>query len=260
MHERVENDRLSGVLTDRLAEVAEAASALILPFWRNGVAAMTKADASPVTEADQQAEALILSMLQDVYPEVPAVAEEMSAADGLPDQAPDRFWLIDPLDGTKGFIAGKEHFTVNIALIDHGQVVAGVVAAPALSMTWTGVAGQGARRRRFGQGWQTIQVRPASEPAHALLSHSMKDQAAYDLARAHGCADWTGMDSSIKFCLIAQGDYDSYPRTGPTHEWDTAAGQAVLQAAGGQVLGPDGRTLGYGKPRFLNGPFVARGG
>lgn len=260
MSERVENDRLSGVLTDHLAAIAEEASRLILPYWRNGVQAMTKADASPVTEADQKAEALILMRLAKIYPEVPAVAEERAAADGVPDEAPERFWLIDPLDGTKGFIAGKEHFTVNIALIEGHRPVAGVVSAPALSLTWAGIAGQGARRRHFDAAWQDIRVRARGERAHALLSHSMKDQAACDLAGQHGCLDWTGMDSSIKFCLIAQGDYDGYPRSGPTSEWDTAAGQAVLEAAGGRVLAPDGQPLAYGKPRFLNGPFVAQGG
>lgn len=257
--DRVDRDRASGALIEALTEVAEAAAQLILPYWRSDVQAMTKADASPVTEADQKAETLILNQLKAVYPDIPAVAEEMAAAEGVPDQAPDRFWLIDPLDGTKGFIAGKPHFTVNIALVERGRVVAGVVSAPALSLTWAGLAGQGARRRSFGEPWQMIRVRDRVEPGHALLSHSMSGQAACDLASEHGCVEWTGMDSSIKFCLIAQGDYDGYPRTGPTHEWDTAAGQAVLEAAGGQVLAPDDRPLAYGKPRFLNGPFVARG-
>ena len=259
MGDRVDKHLASGDLADHLAEIAEAASRLILPYWRSDVQAMTKADASPVTEADQRAEVLILSHLGDLYPDVPAVAEEMAAAEGTPAVAPARFWLIDPLDGTRGFIDGKAHFTVNIALIVEGRPVAGVVTAPALAITWTGVMGRGARRRDHGGPWQVIRVRARGRKAHALVSNSLQEQAASGLAGAHGCLDWTGMDSSIKFCLIAQGDYDGYPRTGPTHEWDTAAGQAVLEAAGGMVLAPDGLPLAYGKPKFLNGPFVARG-
>lgn len=252
-------DAPHNALTDALAEIAEEAARLILPYWRAGTAVETKADDSPVTCADREAEALILSRLAERWPGVPVVAEEDAAANGLPADAARRFWLVDPLDGTKGFVAGKDAFTVNIALIEDGRPVAGVVSAPARAETWTGDA-SGARHRRFGGDWRAIRVRARPETALALFSHSVTGDRARELAGRHGCAQWEGMDSSLKFCLIAEGLYDLYPRTGPTSEWDTAAGQAVLEAAGGRVLDADGRPFRYGKPGFLNGPFTALGG
>jgi 3'(2'), 5'-bisphosphate nucleotidase len=253
-------DLASGLLHARLGEIAEAAAALILPYWRTGVEAMHKADDSPVTEADQKAEALILERLAQYYPGVLTVAEEASARDGLPTGAAARFFLIDPLDGTRGFVAGRESFTVNIALIEDGAPVAGAVVAPATGLSWR-TTPDGAVRREAGGDWTAIGVRTRPrEGGVAVVSHSAGDEECAELSGQHGCVRWEGVDSSLKFCLIAQGDYDAYPRTGPTSEWDTAAGHAVLKAAGGRVLAPDGRELAYGKPRFLNGPFVALGG
>ncbi|MBP8072830.1 MAG: 3'(2'),5'-bisphosphate nucleotidase, partial [Brevundimonas sp.] len=182
-------------------------------------------------------------------------------ADGAPASADDWFWLIDPLDGTRGFVEGREAFTVNIALIHKGSPVAGVVTAPATATTWrSGAPGAGAFRRRFGDVWQAIKVRNRPASPLAVMSHSMNDVEAERLASRHGCVQWQGMDSSLKFCLIAEGRFDAYPRTGPTSEWDTAAGQAVLEAAGGRVMAEDGQPLRYGKPGFGNGGFVALGG
>jgi 3'(2'), 5'-bisphosphate nucleotidase len=253
-------DLASGALHDTLAEIAEAASHLILPYWRAGAEVFTKADDSPVTLADQAAEALILSRLSALYPGVQAVAEEQSDARGKPARAAERFWLIDPLDGTKGFISGKESFTVNIALIEGSRPVIGVVSAPATATTWRSAPGGGAQMRRFGEAWRSIRVRDRPEDGVALLSHSVSDEEATRLAARYGCTRWQGTDSSLKFCLIAEGRFDAYPRTGPTSEWDTAAGQAVLEAAGGRVLTPDGAPLAYAKAGFMNGPFVAMGG
>jgi 3'(2'), 5'-bisphosphate nucleotidase len=225
------------------------------------VVAEAKADDSPVTQADKEAEALILARLEALYPGVQTVAEEAVAADGAPAEAADWFWLIDPLDGTRGFVEGRESFTVNIALIHKGATVAGVVTAPATAMTWrSGPTKGGAFRRRFGEGWQAIKVRNRPASPMAVMSHSMTDAEAERLASRHGCVQWQGTDSSLKFCLIAEGRFDAYPRTGPTSEWDTAAGQAVLEAAGGRVMGEDGQTLRYGKSCFANGGFVALGG
>lgn len=249
----------SGALTDVLAGIAEDAAAVILPYWRADAAVTVKSDDSPVTLADQQAEALILSRLEALYPGVQTVAEEAVAADGAPARAEDWFWLIDPLDGTRGFVRGGEAFTVNIALIHEGAPVAGVVSAPATGVTWAG-GPNGAVRRLFGQAWTPISVRPRPDMPSAVLSHSMTDAEAGRLIARHGCALWQGLDSSLKFCLVAEGRFDAYPRTSPTSEWDTAAGHAVLQAAGGRVLGEDGQPLRYGKPGFLNGGFVALGG
>lgn len=255
----VSRDLASGALHDAIADIAEDAARLILPYWRSGAAVQTKSDDSPVTLADQQAEALILGRLAVLYPGVQTVAEEQVAAEGTPDHAETRFWLIDPLDGTRGFIAGKESFTVNIALIENGVGVAAVVSAPATETTWA-VGPEGARRRRFGEPWRAIKVRDRPDRPVSLLSHSMTDDEAERLSARHGCKMWQGMDSSIKFCLIAEGSFDVYPRTGPTSEWDTAAGQAVLEAAGGRVVVEDGSPLMYGKPGFKNGAFVAMGG
>jgi 3'(2'), 5'-bisphosphate nucleotidase len=247
-----------GTLIDALAEIAEAAAAVIRPYWRNGVVADAKADDSPVTRADRDAEALILERLTALWPDVPAVAEEASEAHGRPERAPELFWLVDPLDGTRGFVRGDEHFTVNIALIHGRRPVAGVVTAPAPDVTWAGGPG-GAVRRRAGGAWESIRVRPRPAVALALMSRGVKPEDAAKLAELHGCVEWRGEDSSLKFCRIAEGDCDVYPRTGPTSEWDTAAGQAVLEAAGGRVLGPEGAPLAYGKPGFMNGAFTAYG-
>lgn len=261
MTKRLTADLASGALAEAISNIAEDAARLILPHWRNGVVAQVKSDDSPVTLADQQAEALILTRLAALYPQVQAVAEEAVAADGLPTVTGDWFWLIDPLDGTRGFIEGRESFTVNIALVHKDTVVAGVVTAPATSTTWrSGPAGGGAFRRRFGEAWHAIQVRDRPASPVAVMSHSLNDAEAERLASRHGCIQWQGTDSSLKFCLIAEGRYDAYPRTGPTSEWDTAAGQAVLEAAGGRVLSEDGAPFRYGKPGFLNGGFVALGG
>ena len=256
----LEADLVSGQLTDTLADIAEEAARLILPYWRTGTASETKADDSPVTAADRAAEALILERLAARWPQIQAVAEEAAAADGLPPSVGECFWLIDPLDGTKGFIQGRESYTVNIALVRGDAPVAGVVTAPALALTWRSTGpGEGAQRRTFGEAWKPVRVRERPQDATALVSHSISDEDADRLAARNGCRLWQGMDSSLKFCLIAEGRYDAYPRTGPTCEWDTAAGQAVLEAAGGRVLAEDGRPLVYRKPGFLNGPFSAIG-
>ena len=261
MTHALETDLASGALAEIIADIAEEAARVILPFWRADTAVETKSDASPVTEADRAAEALILKRLAEHWPEVEAVAEEAAAADGVPASVGEWFWLIDPLDGTKGFVQGRESFTVNIALIHGDAPVAGVVTAPASSVTWASTTpGKGAVRRVFGEAWRPIKVRDRPAEGIALLSHSMTDEEAARLAARHGCSQWQGTDSSLKFCLIAEGRFDAYPRTGPTSEWDTAAGQAVLEAAGGRVLGADGARLAYRKPGFLNGPFTAMGG
>lgn len=262
MTEPLQADLASGALAEAIADIAEEAARLILPYWRSDAVVEMKADSSPVTEADRAAETLILTRLAALYPGIQTVAEEAVAADGAPAQAEAWFWLIDPLDGTRGFVDGRESFTVNIALIHDGLPVAGVVVAPATATTWRTAGGkdEGVMRRRFGEPWQAVRVRDRPATPLALLSHSMTDDEADRLAARHGCGQWQGMDSSLKFCLIAEGRFDAYPRTGPTSEWDTAAGQAVLEAAGGRVLGGDGQRLRYGKPGFLNGPFVALGG
>lgn len=261
MTRNIQSDLASGHLVEVLAHIAEEAASAILPYWRTGAVVETKSDNSPVTLADRAAEALILKRLQAEWSDVDFVAEEDSAENGVPAAVGEWFWLIDPLDGTKGFIQGRECFTVNIALVKGEAVVAGVVTAPATNTTWaTTVPGQGAQRRAIGEAWRPIQVRDRSEGRVALLSHSVTDEEAARLSARYNCSQWQAMDSSIKFCLIAEGRFDAYPRTGPTCEWDTAAGQAVLEAAGGRVLGADSQPLSYRKPGFRNGVFTAMAG
>lgn len=257
---KLASDLQNGRLSQCICEIADGAARIILPYWRSGIVAERKPDLSPVTEADRAAEAFILAQLEARWPGVQVVAEERAAAEGLPAGADSWFWLIDPLDGTRGFLQGREAFTVNIALIRDGAPVAGVVAAPATGTAWrTTRPGEGALRRQGNGDWHPVQVRERPAEAIALVSNSLSDEEAARLATRHGCSQWQAMDSSVKLCLVAEGRYDAYPRTGPTSEWDIAAGHAVLAAAGGRIIASDGNPLAYGKAGFLNGAFVAMG-
>jgi 3'(2'), 5'-bisphosphate nucleotidase len=252
---------LSTDIGEALAELAADAAAVILPLWRTEIEVSAKADNSPVTEADRRGEALILEGLARRFPGVPVISEEHASEFGAPEAIGPRFFLVDPVDGTKAFVRGDPHFTVNIGLIEHGIPVAGAVAAPASGEIWR-TCSQGVLKRH-GDGPAAL-IRPRPWPAGealALISHTMKTETADDLAAQYGFHRREPMDSSIKFCRIAEGAADIYPRHGPTMEWDTAAGHAVLIAAGGQVTTPDGAPFVYGKASegFRNGWFVARG-
>jgi 3'(2'), 5'-bisphosphate nucleotidase len=245
-----------------LAEICEAAAAVILPLCRSGVEVLTKADESPVTEADRRGEALILKLLAERFGDTPVVSEEDASEFGTPDAIGPRFFLVDPLDGTKAFVRGDPHFTVNVGLIENGRPVAGAVCAPPTGETWFTHKG-GASKRVNGGPPQPVRVRPWPKgKAVALVSHTMKEETAVKLAEQYGFDLREPMDSSIKFCRIAEGSADIYPRHGPTMEWDIAAGHAILEAAGGTVLTPEGQPFQYGKASegFRNGWFVARGG
>lgn len=245
-----------------LAEICEAAARLILPLWRSGLAVTHKADESPVTEADHRAEALILEALRARFPDIPIISEEDAAQFGTPDAIGPRFFLVDPLDGTKAFVRGDPHFTVNIGLIQDGRPVAGAVAAPPTGEVWFTSGGK-AMKRIDGGAAHRVHVRPwPAGEALVLISHTMKEETIQALASQYGFDRREAMDSSIKLCRIAEGAADIYPRHGPTMEWDIAAGHAVLEAAGGRVTTPEGQPFGYGKAQdgFKNGWFVARGG
>ncbi|THD60397.1 3'(2'),5'-bisphosphate nucleotidase CysQ [Phenylobacterium sp.] len=245
-----------------LADICEAAARLILPLWRTGLAVARKADESPVTEADRQGEALILKALAKRFPDVPVISEEDASEFGTPEAIGPRFFLVDPLDGTKAFVRGDPHFTVNIGLIENGRPVAGAVASPPSGEVWFTQGGQ-AIKRMAGGAAHPVRARPWPKGAAiALISHTMKPETADKLATEYGFDLREPMDSSIKFCRIAEGMSDIYPRHGPTMEWDTAAGHAVLEAAGGRVTTPEGEPFVYGKAQdgFRNGWFVARGG
>ena len=245
-----------------LADIVEEAARIILPLWRTVLTVDSKADMSPVTEADRQAETLILKRLAERFPGVPVISEEDASEFGTPDAIGPRFFLVDPVDGTKAFVRGDTHYTVNIGLVEDGRPVAGAVNAPAMGQTWFTTAA-GAMRRGPDAPEAPVRVRrwPEGE-AVALISHTMKPETADALAGQYGFQKRLPMDSSIKLCIIAQGDADIYPRHGPTMEWDICAAHAVLEAAGGTVKTPDGAPLAYGKAGegFRNGWFLARGG
>jgi 3'(2'), 5'-bisphosphate nucleotidase len=213
-----------------------------------------------VTAADHASEAIILEGLRRLTPGVPIVAEEQVAGGekhNLEAGAP--FWCVDPLDGTRDFTDGFDDYVVCIGLIDQGYPILGVLFAPATNTAWTGAHGQAFRIRDNKR--EPISARPVpSDGLKAFISRSNRDGARLDdyLAEA-GALDRMVVGSALKFALIAEGRGDLYARFGRTHEWDTAAGQAVLEAAGGSVLTENGERLPYGKPGFTNGPFFVRG-
>ena len=246
-------------LLDELAEAAREAGEAILTIVRRGFEIEAKHDTSPVTEADRAAELVILAALARAAPGVPVIAEEEVAAGRIPAHD-DVFFLVDPLDGTKEFIRGRDDYTVNIGLIRGGTPRLGVVYAPATGRLHGGVVGQGAWIDE-GRGRQTICTRSRGSEITAVASKSHLNQATIDyLEAAVGACGYLSIGSSLKFCIVAEGKADIYPRAAPTSEWDTAAGHAVLLAAGGLVDGPDGDPLSYGKRAFLNRAFVATAG
>jgi 3'(2'), 5'-bisphosphate nucleotidase len=246
-------------LVDELAEAAREAGEAILTIVRRGFEVEAKHDASPVTQADRAAELVILGALARAAPGVPVIAEEEVAAGRIPAHD-DTYFLVDPLDGTKEFIRGGDDYTVNIGLIEHGVPKLGVVFAPATGQLHGGCVGEGAWLDE-GQGRSAIRTRERGEQVTAVASKSHLNQATIDyLEAAVGACGYVTVGSSLKFCIVAEGRADIYPRAAPTSEWDTAAGHAVLLAAGGLVDGPDGGPLQYGKPAFLNRAFVATSG
>lgn len=246
-------------MLDVLMQAARDAGEAVMRVYGGHIAVRGKADASPVTDADEAAEAIIVPVLQRLTPDVPVVAEEAVAAGHCP-AVGDRFWLVDPLDGTREFVQRNGEFTVNIALIEQGVPVVGVVLAPALGQLFAGMAGQGAFLEQQGVR-RPVHCRLAPrEGVTVLASRSHGDAQALQAFLGHGpVASTVLMGSSLKLCLIAQGAADLYPRLGPTMEWDIAAGHAVLLAAGGGVVDLDGAPLRYGKPGFRNPHFVAFG-
>jgi 3'(2'), 5'-bisphosphate nucleotidase len=251
---------------EAIVAAAIDAGKVVHDFYRGGFDVQHKADASPVTNADHAAEAIILRRLKEVAPQIPVIAEEEVAAGRVP-TVDNEFFLVDPLDGTKEFIQKRGDFTVNIALIRDRSPVLGVVYAPAKSSLFAGnvTAGVAFRADQSTDSSEfaprrSIKVRPV--PASGVVavssrSHSTPETDAY-LAQVN-VADRVSVGSSLKFCLVATGEADLYPRLGPTMEWDTAAGHAVLLAAGGSVSAPGGVPMLYAKPTFRNTYFIASG-
>ena len=243
------------IIDTMLAASIEAAE-VILEIYGTAFSAEAKADGSPVTEADGRAEAVILEHLRPLG--LPVLAEESVSAGDVPVLG-SRFFVVDPLDGTKEFLKRNGEFTVNIALIDNGVPVLGAVYAPA--MDWLLVGGQGLGTR-WQQGTQSgiARVAGAPNPLRVAASRSHRDEITQAYLDRIGSVDTVGLGSSLKFCKIATGEVDLYPRFGPTSEWDTAAAQAVLEAAGGGVFTLDGAPLRYNsKESLLNPHFIAVG-
>lgn len=244
----------------RLAEIAVEAGGEILTIYAGDFAVRSKSDESPVTEADEKAERVILERLKKHHPSIPIVSEEAAAAGHMPERGNGCFWLVDPLDGTKEFIKRSGEFTVNIGLVEAGRPVQGVVLAPVLDLLYVGCE-TGAWKREGTGAWQKIVCRQVPEEGLSVVasrSHGDPDKIAAYL-KGYKIAELVKAGSSLKICRIAEGSADVYPRFGPTSEWDTAAGHAVLQGAGGRIETLAGEPLRYGKESILNPDFVAWG-
>jgi 3'(2'), 5'-bisphosphate nucleotidase len=250
-------------LERRITELALEAGAGIMEIYRSDAFEVeAKADNSPLTAADLAADGVIAAGLAGAFPDIPAVTEEGAASHA--ETGHRRFFLVDPLDGTKEFVRRKGEFTVNIALIEDGQPVAGVVYAPAKGRIWATRDGGAVEAAVEGRGMvagseHAIRVgTPDNRALVVIASRSHRDKATDDYIAGFEVAEFRSAGSSIKFCLLATGEADFYPRLGRTMEWDTAAGHAVLRAAGGLVLRyDDHRELRYGKPGWENPPFLA---
>ncbi len=262
-------------LADQLLPVVLEAARIQMRYFRVGTPVQAKADASPVTVADQESEAVILSALARITPGVPVVAEEAVAAGDSPDlrhRPTPQFFLVDPLDGTREFVADRPEFTINIALVSHGAPRFGLIYAPALDLLYATLGATHVVEARLSPASTArcfadlacVKITSRPPPPRGLVAVA---------SRSHGSPSTdaflgqyrierrTSAGSSLKFCALAKGDADIYPRFGPTCEWDTAAGHAILQAAGGRVTTLDGADLTYGHSalRFLNPDFVAWG-
>jgi 3'(2'), 5'-bisphosphate nucleotidase len=247
-------------LLDMLFGLAARAGDAILRVRAEGFVTHAKADESPVTAADHAAEKVIVDALRAAMPDLPVVAEEEMAAGHVPDRA-ESYWLVDPLDGTKEFARGRDDFCVCIGLIRAGRPALGVIHGPVLGRGWGGIVGVGAWARDAA-GERAIAVRATPAAGLSVLasrSHGSDPRLGPFLA-GRVVADVRNMGSALKFGLVAEGAADLYPRFGPTMEWDTAAGQAIVEAAGGTVIDvATGRPLAYGKPGWLNADFYVTG-
>lgn len=247
-------------LLDQLTAAALEAGARIMEVYSGDFRVDYKDDESPVTEADARAEAVILAHLGRIAAEIPVVAEEAHAA-GARVTPGETFFLVDPLDGTREFIGRRDEFTVNIGLVENGVPTLGIVYAPALKRLFRGVPGRAEEVDSESRSTSiAVRVPPAAPVAVASRSH--RDEATEAYLASLGISEFVSAGSSLKFCLIAAGEADIYPRFGPTCEWDTAAAHAVLTAAGGGVCGLDGSPFAYGKAagNYLNPGFIAWGG
>jgi 3'(2'), 5'-bisphosphate nucleotidase len=257
----------SSDLLDRIAKLTRTAGEAILKIYASDFAVAAKADRSPVTEADGAAERLIVAGLRQLPFGESIVAEESVNEAAAPDPQ-STFWLVDPLDGTKEFLSGSDEFTVNLAIIQHGQPVAGFVGIPAQRLVFRGIAGRPAERLRFADGSEAVPpahpIRTRARPQNGLvaaISRSHLDRQTEAFLDRLSVADRYPCGSALKFCRIAEGVADVYPRLSTTCEWDIAAGHALVVAAGGVVTKPDGAPLDYGHAEagFRVPAFIAWG-
>ena len=251
------NDR---ALLELAFTLAHQAGELIMQIRARGFETLSKSDDSPVTEADHAAEALILKGLRAACPDIPVLAEEEIAA-GLVTANADTLWVVDPLDGTREFAKRRDDFAVCIGLVRAGAPALGVVGQPATGALYGGIVGTGAYKREGGIERQISARHPPEAGLSVVASrHYADDPRLTPFLAGRKVANVRHMGSALKFCLVAEGVADLYPRFGPTMEWDTAAAHAVVEAAGGSIrLLDDGTTLRYGKPDWRNPPFVCAG-
>jgi len=245
-------------LADGLMAIVVRAGAAIMRIYDGEFAVQRKNDDSPLTQADLESQRVILEGLSALTPDLPVLSEESAHAPWAERRSWQDLWVVDPIDGTREFVKRNGEFTINIALVSKHEAVLGVIAAPALGVVYWGARGIGAFRKRVGETPSAIHVAPTARPLRVVgsRSHASAETAAY-LQRV-GPHLMTGIGSSLKFCLVAEGSADLYPRFGPTSEWDTAAGQALLEAAGGQVTRLDGHRLKYNcRESLVNGDFLA---
>ncbi len=252
----------SGLMDALTALTARAAGAI-----RSAAAGVrSKADGSPVTPADEAAEAVIRDGLSRLMPGMPIISEEHAAQQRptAPAGGNGSYFLVDPLDGTREFIAGRDEYTINIAVVTAGVPILGIIAAPALDLAWRGTVGRGAERIALSQNKTSsptgIRTRPRPKGSLVvLLSRSHLDARTEDYLKQFPQVERIQCGSAIKFCRLAEGSADLYPRLAPTHDWDTAAGHAIVTAAGGHVTAPDGTPLAYGTRELLIPAFLAWG-
>jgi 3'(2'), 5'-bisphosphate nucleotidase len=243
----------------RISEIARRAGEAIMTVYSQDFSVVEKADASPLTQADLAAHDCIIGLLSELDETTPILSEESADIDWQTRQKWARYWLVDPLDGTREFVKKNDEFTVNIALIEYGEPVFGVVYAPAMDYLWLGGRGVQAQWQHAGQQG-VARISQAQDPLRIAASRSHRDQKTQAYLDHIGAVNTIGLGSSLKFCKIATGEIDLYPRFGPTSEWDTAAAQAVLEAAGGGVFTIDGKPLRYNhKESLLNPYFIAVG-
>lgn len=252
--------KVDDVLRDGVIAIAEAAAADILEVYARDFDVERKQDSTPLTEADLAAHRRIVAGLAALTPDIPVLSEESADACIALRKEWSRYWLVDPLDGTREFVKKNGEFSVNIALIVEGVSVFGVIQQPVTGLVWHGAPRQGAFRREDGRDIVISARKPADAPLRIAASRSHRDARTEAVIARFPQAEVIGLGSSLKFCRIAEGGIDLYPRFGPTSEWDTAAGQAILEAAGGMVVDPKGRPFRYNqRDTLLNGDFFAIG-